>query len=66
MHYHRLPEDKYIYYECFVDKKGKLTYVVNNNHLENNLFIHSQVIPISRYVPSCFHGLILRYYYDEE
>jgi hypothetical protein len=66
MYYHQLPEDKYIYYECFINKKGRLIYIVNNNPFDNKLFVYSKSIPVSRYIPSCFHGLVLRYYYDDE
>lgn len=62
MRYSELPEDKYIYYECSTSDAG-FKYTQNNNHIEETYFATSKIIRISKYIPSCFHESILRYYY---
>jgi hypothetical protein len=66
MYYQELPEGKYIYYECFRDKNDNFTYLENDDPLVRSLFLTSKVIPISRYIPHCFHSYILRYYYGRQ
>jgi hypothetical protein len=62
MQYKELPEEKYIYYECFRGKNG-FAYIENNNHIDETYFLTSKIIRVSRTIPYCFHGLILRYYF---
>jgi hypothetical protein len=37
MHYSELPDEKYIYYECFMDSDG-LTCIENENRIEQKFF----------------------------
>ena len=62
MQYRELPEEKYVYYECFKDEKG-FTYIENNNHIDEAFFLTSKIIRVSKIIPTCFHGIILRYYF---
>jgi hypothetical protein len=62
MKYEEFEQDKYIYYECFNDLKG-FVYIENENHIEETFFATSKIIRVSKYIPRCFHGFILRYYY---
>ena len=63
MIYSELPEEKYIYYECSTSDTG-FKYAQNNNHIEETYFTTSKIIRISKYIPTCFHEYILRYYYQ--
>lgn len=62
MDYTKLPEEKYVYYECFYDRNGFI-YIENDNHIDETFFATSKIIRVSKNMPFCFHGLILRYYY---
>jgi len=62
MNYSELPDEKYVYYECFINKDG-FTYVENDNHIDNTFFVTSKIMRVSKCIPRCFHGAILRYYY---
>lgn len=62
MNYSELPDERYVYYECFMDKAG-FTYIENENHIDQTFFLTSKIIRVSKYIPRCFHGLVLRYYY---
>uniref|UniRef100_A0A6C0B714 Uncharacterized protein n=1 Tax=viral metagenome TaxID=1070528 RepID=A0A6C0B714_9ZZZZ len=63
MHYRELPDEKYIYYECLTNKDG-FVFIVNENHIDQTFFTTSKIIRVSKSIPQCFHGLILRYYYS--
>jgi hypothetical protein len=63
MVYRELPDERYIYYECFINKDG-FTYIENENHIDQTYFLTSKIIRVSKYIPRCFHVLILRYYYS--
>jgi hypothetical protein len=62
MNYSELPDEKYVYYECFMDK-NKFTYIENENHIDQTYFVTSKIMRVSKYIPRCFHGFILQYYY---
>ena len=66
MQYYELPVEKYMYYECYLNKKSEFSYFVNDDPLVQPCFLNSTIIPISRYIPSCLHGTILRYYYNRK
>lgn len=62
MDYSDLPEEKYIYYECFIGETG-FTYIENENHIDQRFNVNSKIIRVSKYIPRYIHGSILRYYY---
>jgi hypothetical protein len=66
MHYYQLPEERYIYYECYTNNHAKFDCFINDDPLGRTLFLTSKIIPISTYIPGCFHKIILQYYYDKK